>query len=54
MMNTNEIYKALRLVMKYADSLEEQGKISLDEARCIEEAMDIIETSLIDDGLEAE
>ena len=51
-MNVNEVYKALCIIMEYADSLEEQGRISLDEARKAEEITDMIETGLIEDGLE--
>ena len=50
-MNQNAIKKALEalnVVNDYINMLDEQGEISLDEARELEEADDIIRTFLLD------
>ena len=47
-MKISEVLEALDIVNEYINMLDKQGALSLDEARELEEADDIIRTFLLD------
>lgn len=47
-MKISKVLEALDMVNEYINMLDEQGALSLDEARELEEADDIIRTFLLD------
>ena len=50
-MENNEILNAINLLIKYSDKKETAGDITLDEARIIEEALDILAVCVEDENI---